>query len=145
MAVDKNGKKKILIVEDTDVIADCLADILNKYGTVDILNNGQTALIKVSLNHYDVIVSDVKMPGMNGIEFYRLAVETDSNLKNRFIFLTSSFANDHLNFFIDNDVPFLFKPASVEDVDSAVEEILNKQNAIKSAINDGKESEGCNK
>jgi PleD family two-component response regulator len=45
----ENSKKKILIVEDSEIIAKYLADILGKYGTVDIANNGQEALVKVSL------------------------------------------------------------------------------------------------
>ncbi len=130
MAISKNRKKKILIVEDTDIIANYLADMLEKYGTVEIAKNGNEALIKVSLDCYDVIVSDINMPVMDGIEFYKEAIEIDSSLKNRFLFLTSSFSRNHLNFFIDNEVPFLFKPAETEDIEKAVEEILNKNTSL---------------
>lgn len=119
-----NSKKKILVVEDTVEIANSLSSLLEKYGTVDMAYNGQEALKKVSINGYDAIVSDIDMPEMNGIELYKAAVEIDSNLRRRFMFLTSSFATAHLNFFIENDLPFLFKPAEIVDIENGVEEIL---------------------
>lgn len=135
-----NGKKKILIVEDSDVITNFLADILEKYGTIDIAKNGQEALTKVSFNYFDVIVSDIKMPIMDGIEFYKSAVETDSSLKSRFLFFTSSFDDQHINFFIENNVPFLHKPAPTKDIDAEVSNILNRSYAGQSEGTGSKEN-----
>jgi DNA-binding response OmpR family regulator len=119
-----NGKR-ILVVEDTEPIANALAMLLGKYGAVDITYNGQEALMQVALHYYDAIVSDIHMPFMNGIEFYKAAIEIDSTIKNRFMFLTSSFSEEHLNFFINNNLPYLFKPARAEEVESLIEEILS--------------------
>lgn len=132
----ENNKKKILIVENTETITKYLADILGKYGTVDIANNGQEALVKVSLECFDVIISDIKIPIMDGIEFYKAAVESDASLKGRFLFLTSFFSKEHLNFFIDNNVPYLFKPPDIEEIKKAVDEILERGNARKTEVGD---------
>jgi CheY-like chemotaxis protein len=60
---------KILIVDDEPVIADTLVDILNGEGYDAIsVSNGQSAVRWAQLIRPDVIVSDVVMPGMNGIE-----------------------------------------------------------------------------
>lgn len=125
MARTAHSEKRILIVEDTEPIANALAILLGKYGTVDIAHNGQEALTQVSLHDYDAIVSDIHMPFMNGIEFYEAAIKSDSTIKNRFMFLTSSFLEEHLNFFIDNNLPYLFKPAHSEDIENIIEEILS--------------------
>lgn len=66
------------------------------------------------------------MPVMDGIEFYKDAAESDSSLKKRFLFYTSTNSRDHLHFFIDNDVPFIFKPAAIRDIENAVEEIFRR-------------------
>jgi YesN/AraC family two-component response regulator len=124
--LNKDDKKKILIVEGTDEVAGYLADILTAYGIIDIAHTGQEALTKISLNHYDVIIADATMPVMDGIELYKSAVEVDAALKNRFLFLTNSFFRYYLKFFADNDVSFLFKPADIEDINNAVQEILNE-------------------
>jgi DNA-binding response OmpR family regulator len=119
-----NGKR-ILIVEDTEPIANALAMLLGKYGTVDIVHNGRDALMKVSLYYYDAIVSDIHMPFMNGIEFFEAATEINADIRRRFMFLTSSFSEEHLNFFIDNDVPYLFKPAQAEEIENLIGDIVS--------------------
>jgi CheY-like chemotaxis protein len=123
----KNTEKKILIVEDTRVIAECLSDLLDSYGEIDIAYNGQEALAKVAFASFNAVISDVNMPVMDGIEFYRAAVKNDPGIKDRFMFFTSSFETKHLNFFIDNDVPFLFKPAQAGEIISMVTRILGRQ------------------
>jgi CheY-like chemotaxis protein len=130
-------KKKILIVEDMPPIARYVADIVEKYGTVEIAHNGQEGLTKVALEDFDIIISDIMMPVMNGIEFYKAAIEADSSLKSRFLFHTSSFSLDHLNFFIDNNVPYLMKLPDKEEMESAVSEILGRAHCCSSEDAEG--------
>ena len=62
-------KERILIVDDEDiVIRSCLRIIADGDYQVDTSNNGLDALSKVSQNDYDVLILDIKMPGMDGIE-----------------------------------------------------------------------------
>ena len=117
-------KPKILLIEDCGTIPSFLADQLTKYGDVDTVDNGQIALVKVGLERFDAVITDVNMPLMDGIEFFKLAIEADPGIKNRFLFYTSSITTEYINFFIDNDVPFLFKPAQNEDIESMMEELL---------------------
>jgi two-component system NtrC family sensor kinase len=124
----ENTKKNILIVEDTIIIADCLADMLGAYGEISIAQNGREALEMVMAAGFDAVLSDVHMPEMDGIEFYKRAVEHDPGIKERFMFFTSSVESEHLNFFIDNDVPFLFKPAHLGEIVSLISKILERPN-----------------
>jgi len=60
---------KILVIDDERSIRNTLKDILEyeKY-EVDLAEDGIKALDKVKTNVYDVILCDIKMPGMDGIE-----------------------------------------------------------------------------
>jgi DNA-binding NtrC family response regulator len=71
---------QILIIDDEKSIRNTLRDILeNEKFQVDDAENGDTALDKIKVNHYDVILCDIKMPGMDGIEVLSKALHlTDS-------------------------------------------------------------------
>ena len=60
---------KILVVED-DLASQKLAGaILKKYGEIDIVHNGLSAIDKIITKQYDIILLDVNLGlGMNGIE-----------------------------------------------------------------------------
>ena len=63
---------KILIVDDNPAIADTLADILEVKGfTVHAAASGAEALQILKEAPVDILLTDVKMPGMNGLELYR--------------------------------------------------------------------------
>ncbi len=65
----------ILIIDDEKSIRNTLRDILeNEKYEVDDAENGETALEKIKLNSYDVILCDIKMPGMDGIELLSKAL-----------------------------------------------------------------------
>ena len=60
---------RVLIVDDEPVIADSLAYALSDFGYEAIaVYNGQEALKSAAMSKPDVLISDVVMPGMNGIE-----------------------------------------------------------------------------
>ncbi len=63
---------KILVVEDNAVIANCLQFILANHGyEVEEAVNGLEAWNRVQNEQFDLIITDVKMPKMTGIEFCR--------------------------------------------------------------------------
>jgi response regulator RpfG family c-di-GMP phosphodiesterase len=60
---------RILVVDDEDTIREILADFLSMEGfVVDTAEDGQDALERISNAHYDMVLSDLKMPRMGGIE-----------------------------------------------------------------------------
>ena len=67
---------KILVVDDERSIRNTLKDILEyeKY-EVDLAEDGIKALDKVKTANYDIILCDIKMPGMDGIEVLEKMME----------------------------------------------------------------------
>lgn len=63
---------KILVIDDERAIRNTLKDILEYEGhTVEVAEDGRSALKKMSIGNYDLIYCDVKMPEMDGMELLR--------------------------------------------------------------------------
>ena len=74
-----NGNR-ILIVDDDDMLREMLNDVFTLSGAVvEEAENGRRALEKIKLSEFDAVVSDIRMPGGDGIE---LAANIQ-NLQNR--------------------------------------------------------------
>jgi len=68
---------KILVIDDEKPIRDALHNILTaEQYQVDIVENGKKGLEMLNENDYDVVLCDIKMPGMDGLEVMAKAAET---------------------------------------------------------------------
>ncbi|SJN53910.1 Transcriptional regulatory protein RstA [Vibrio ruber DSM 16370] len=64
-----NYNKRILLVEDDIELASLIEDFLSRYGfEVNTVNNGTDAVRQVAELHPDLVILDVMLPGMNGME-----------------------------------------------------------------------------
>lgn len=62
--------KKILIVDDDEAICKMLVRLLSRYGyETSVANNGNEGLKKCAVVNFDLIITDIIMPDMEGIEF----------------------------------------------------------------------------
>jgi signal transduction histidine kinase/ligand-binding sensor domain-containing protein/DNA-binding NarL/FixJ family response regulator len=76
----KDSKKRILIVEDNADIRNYIRSILGSNYMIEEAENGITGLEMISLHEYDLIISDLMMPEMDGIEMckrLKTSIETD--------------------------------------------------------------------
>jgi YesN/AraC family two-component response regulator len=64
-----NGKPKILLIEDDSEIADFITSSLTEKYNIDVATNGKEALQTIRVNKPDLVISDIVMPKMDGIEF----------------------------------------------------------------------------
>ena len=61
--------RKVLVVDDDPVVGKSFGRVLSARGyAVITAENGQDALTKLSREDYDVVFTDIRMPGMNGLE-----------------------------------------------------------------------------
>ncbi|MGD0886608.1 MAG: response regulator, partial [Thermodesulfovibrionales bacterium] len=117
-------KEKILIVEDMDYIAEFFKAVLSSEGSVEIASDGAEGLRKISETHFDVIVSDVDMPLVSGIEFYERAAQYDQKIGERFLFLSGDLTDQRRDFFLRNNLEFAAKPVSIDELRRRVAAIM---------------------
>jgi DNA-binding response OmpR family regulator len=75
-------KRKILLVEDEAVVRDSVRDWLIEDGyEVDVAEDGQQALEKIKKEEFGVIVLDLKLPGIDGLQVFEQAKKLKSGTK----------------------------------------------------------------
>jgi HD-like signal output (HDOD) protein/CheY-like chemotaxis protein len=113
--------KKILFVDDEQAILDSLLRALRKHRRrwdMTFANSGEAAILEMSNKDYDVVVSDIRMPGVNGVDVLRYA--KDKHPKAIRIALTGYADKDSTMELTTLAQRFLTKPCAVEDLDEAI-------------------------
>ena len=120
---------RVLIVDDEACISDLLSEMLRLVGYAPSQCFSPLAALRL-LNEgdFDVILSDFRMPQMNGDEFYHKAVARRPELANRFVFLTGDTVNEDTQLFLkEHSRPHLSKPFDFEQVIEALTDVLSQQ------------------
>ena len=80
----------ILAVDDNDVIRDVLRFTLQDRHDVTLAYNGEEAMSLARASQFDVIITDMNMPGMNGIEFIKEIRKNKSYTSTPILVLTAN-------------------------------------------------------
>lgn len=87
--------KRILLVDDDKMVRDTFLLLLTQSGySVDTAINGEDALKKLKDSAYDLVISNINMPMLNGIDFYHHIVRTYPYLSDKFILITGAIPAD---------------------------------------------------
>ena len=74
-------RKRILIVDDEDIVVrSCLRILSGDEYNVEVAGNGLEALEKINEQEYDMVILDIMMPKMNGIEVLQRVKETHPDI-----------------------------------------------------------------
>ncbi|MBN2462028.1 MAG: response regulator [Dehalococcoidia bacterium] len=122
---------KILIVEDEPAIRAVLTRNLSARGyQVQAVSNGNDALGKLANNIYDLLLFDLKMPGMSGRELYEAVKKKHPNSAKRVVFITGDVMTaDTRDFLASTGRPYLIKPFDSKDIAGVIEKVLTGQNS----------------
>lgn len=117
----------ILVVEDERSIAQMLGDLLADEGyTVDIAANGRLALEKIESHSYDLILTDLRMPELDGVGLYRELERRQPDLLRRLIVITGTSGHpDYQSFLAQTQVPVLEKPFSMLVLHALMRQVLS--------------------
>lgn len=118
--------RTVLVVEDEATVREMLSDMLSMAGYhVETVRDGLAGLEALGAQTYDLVVSDIKMPRLDGMTFYWAAVRRHPTLARRFIFLTGSALTPDVQAFAQmSGVPILAKPFDIRDLDRLVRQVL---------------------
>jgi CheY-like chemotaxis protein len=118
--------KRILVVDDEEEVSSILEELLSiDRHVVERARNGALALEKIRRQRYDLVLSDLRMPEMDGPGLYRAVEASDPELARKFVFLTGDTLGGAVRDFLDRaDRPTLTKPFDFDEVLRVVRDAL---------------------
>jgi two-component system, cell cycle sensor histidine kinase and response regulator CckA len=119
---------RILLVDDDPLITELVVDMLGMEGhQVDTAPDGIEALRRLESQRYDLIITDLHMPKLDGSGFYRALAERRTHPLKKIIFLTGTTGSSTEHRFIqESGVPILLKPFNVADLLALVHRLLRE-------------------
>jgi PAS domain S-box-containing protein len=109
---------RVLVVEDEPALAQAVSEALGDAGfKVDRASDGEEGLTRLTEANYDLIVCDLKMPRIDGMQFYRAMAAATPALARRVIFVTGDVAGtDAERFLEETGCRWLSKPFRLGDL-----------------------------
>lgn len=104
---------RIILSEDNDILRKSLSFFLESKGfTVDQFSDGQEALDAIEANNYDLILTDINIPGISGMEITQYVRESLKSDIPVIIFTSSGIEQTELDSFDIGANEFIAKPVS---------------------------------
>lgn len=120
---------KILIVEDNKKLLDSIVNELKTHFEVESISDGEEALFLINQNIYDLVVLDLMLPGLNGIEILKNIRSNNSELLVLILTAKESLDNKVEAFSIGaND--YLTKPFYMEELVARIYAMLRTKGKI---------------
>ena len=119
-ATKKNSLLRVLIVDDEPFVRKGLQALIDweaeGYEIVDVVENGKEAVLSLSCHAFDVILSDIKMPEMDGIELMRQVKEKGLSLA-KFVLLSGFYEFEYAKTAIQFGCSdYILKPVEQEEL-----------------------------
>ena len=121
---------KVLIAEDERELRQLFSHVLTKNGyTVKGVSNGKEALDAIDNDYYDIIISDIMMPVMDGYEFVMQLREAGNTTPVLMITAKDAFDDMRLGFISGTD-DYMVKPVNVNEMVLRVQALLRRAQMI---------------
>ena len=121
---------KILIAEDDRELRQLFIHVLSRQGyTVTGVENGQQALDALDADYYDLIISDIMMPVMDGYELVRQLREVENTIPVLMITAKDAFDDMRMGFQFGVD-DYMVKPINVNEMVLRVQALLRRAKMI---------------
>lgn len=129
-------KLQVLIVDDQKLLTDSLKRVLESeedVGAVRIASGGAEAIAEVQRTSYDVVLMDIHMPVMNGIEATRIMHQRDPRLK--IIMLTTFGYDEWIKSAMENGaVGYLLKDISSSELIAGIRQAKNGMRVVSPGV-----------
>jgi CheY-like chemotaxis protein len=123
----KNSSLHVLVIDDEESILHLVQEILSVEGNkVEIATSGVAALELIGKTRYDVIISDWKMPGLNGINLFQELLIKDPASAKRMLFMTGDVIKESFQEFLQKHSRIcLSKPFALREFHLAIARLVN--------------------
>ncbi|MAA79055.1 MAG: hypothetical protein CL916_07315 [Deltaproteobacteria bacterium] len=111
---------KILVIDDHSNLRETLSALLLKEGhQIADVSSAEDALLLMASTTFDIIVSDIRLPGMSGLDLYSFMMDSNVEMAKRMILISGMQQEIE-----QKSVPFLRKPFSKDDLLDIIRRIL---------------------
>ena len=124
---------KILIAEDEELLRSVLINLLQRYGhEVITAIDGVDAIKKIKKDNFDIIITDIIMPGADGIEVLRTSKQIDPDCD---VIMITAFASVEgaIECMKLGAYDYITKPFNLDHIEIVLAKTIEKRNLIKSA------------
>jgi signal transduction histidine kinase len=127
VSLDAFKGARVLVVEDEPALSIAVSEALGDAGfVVDRAGDGEEGLTRLAEQSYELIVCDLKMPRIDGMQFYRAMAAATPALSRRVIFVTGDVAGtDAERFLEETGCRWLSKPFRLGDLLRAARDTLS--------------------
>lgn len=122
----EGSKRRILVIEDEPTVGLLCKRVLAAGGfDVDVVTNGLDAKKVTGEKDYALCISDVRLPGMTGIELYEHWKATKNPIAEKLVFITGDTMNNYIRDFLrGTDRPSVMKPFEPNELVAVVRQAL---------------------
>jgi len=119
----------ILVVDDEPLVVALLADFLRLEGyEVETAKNGRDALAKIEARSYDLVLSDLRMPELDGVGLYRELEQQHPSVLRRLAFVSGTTEPpEYASFLERTGATVLGKPFALANLQRLVQRLLQNQ------------------
>jgi CheY-like chemotaxis protein len=110
--------RRVLIVDDEKSVAELIRRVLQSHDfVVETSLDGEKAIAMIENGHYDLIVADLRMPTVGGIEIFHHFHQVNPDIAKRIVFLSGDVVSPQsLKFLKDAQSLHLTKPCTIEEL-----------------------------
>jgi hypothetical protein len=118
--------RRALVVDDETFLLECLVDALGAWGMeVSSSARGDEAIRELEQGNFDLIVSDIRMPGLSGVELFDWLRTQRPAMTKRILYTTGdSFDAKTRGFLEGNQLPYLGKPFDLKQLKQSLERLI---------------------
>ena len=128
----QSSKYHILIVDDDAEIRQYISTELGRYYKFGTCSNGKEGLKELLTNEYDLVISDVMMPEMDGFTMLRM-IKTNANISHLPVVMLTSKADvgNRLEGLERGADAFLAKPFDMQELHSVIDNLIHNRQRLK--------------
>jgi DNA-binding NtrC family response regulator len=117
--------RRILLVDDEEIIRDALGGLLVEEGyQVEEAQNGAEAIERLSKERFDVVITDIKMPGKSGIDVLTAAKMIDPKID---VIMITGFTTEEPDYALSLGAKdFIYKSYNVEEFLTKIKEAIER-------------------
>jgi len=117
---------RFLVVDDDEDVLRIFSAILSRKAEVHTARDGREALDKTKQHFFNVIVSDIELPVMDGLKFYSQAVAQDPRIASCFLFCSGALTAERKVFLESKRLRYLEKPVGMRELVEAVWDVARR-------------------